>query len=111
MVERAVKAKSAVEYQKELDLFITEMKPGDLAKADPDVIDGYLAHYFERRFFRGDDASRGNKVVAALMHRAPAYGKMGSKTMKRSITGSARSCTTGAKYIATEPPRVPSISP
>ena len=81
--DKAVTTRVARQYDEELKQFTQKASISSLAGLGEDELDSKLADYFERSFFEGNQPSQGGKLVAALMHRLPAYGKNGTRKIPR----------------------------
>ena len=83
LIDRAISVATLNQYRKEYDDFKVAKNLKDVKNADPKDVDTALSGYFEERFFAGDHATRGMKIVASLMHNEPDYSKFGTSRLPK----------------------------
>ena len=81
--ERAVTEQVTKQYNEELRQFMRSANITDLRTVPENEMDEKLAVFFELSFFTGHQPNRGSKLIAALMHRLPDYGRNGNKKLPR----------------------------
>ncbi|CAK0872205.1 unnamed protein product, partial [Prorocentrum cordatum] len=77
--QKAAQHQARKQCQAELDRWRELANHGDLKLVSDESADGMLARYFERDFFPGEQAHRGAKLLAALMHAELGFGWCGSR--------------------------------
>lgn len=78
--KKAIRRKTEKYYKKELAIFVANR---NLDWEDAETVDGLLAEHMQARFLQGDQSQHGDKLLAAVMHFHPAYGRYGSKKILR----------------------------
>jgi len=81
--EMAVTGKITRQYNEELRQFMQSAPTADLRLVSENVMGGKWAVFCARSFLTGHHPDRGLKLIAALMHRLPAYGKHGNEKPPR----------------------------
>ncbi|CAK0877880.1 unnamed protein product [Prorocentrum cordatum] len=81
--QKAVQRQTRKQYQAELDRWQEFASLGDLKLVSDEKVDEMLVRFFERDFFLGEQAHRGTKLLAALMHAEPGFGRRGSRRVPR----------------------------
>ena len=83
LLDRAVSAKVQTEYRRELLKFMDFLGRASLDDAGDGLVDDALVRFFEQEFFRGEQASRGLKLLAGVMHAYPEFGRTGHRRMPK----------------------------
>ena len=95
LVKKALTDPVVKEYRYEMDSFEKyEAEHGGQAVAG-DALDKLLTKYMQMLFFAGHEASRGGKLLAAVMHFRPEYSRIGTSSLPRawrSLRGWRRLC-------------------
>ena len=81
--QQAVQEQTRRQYRDELRRWLTFSRFEDLNRVSNEAIDESLVRFFERDFFLGEQAHRGAKVLAALMHAEPRFGRRGDRRVPR----------------------------
>ena len=70
-------------YSNELEQFFAYATQNNLPLRAPTQVDAALSAYCNQCFFRGEESSRGEKLLAAVMHFFPEYGRLGGAKIPR----------------------------
>jgi hypothetical protein len=82
--KRAVSTKVATNYQQEVSQFLSSADARHYPLTSDHEIDHALVVYFNHLLFREEQADKGEKMLAGLLHRLPKFGKCGSHRISRS---------------------------
>ena len=80
----AVTKATRVLYKKEIEGFIQWCDARKGKPAGDGVVGDALVAFMNERYANGDQASRGEKLLAALCHMAPEWGRLGTRKIPRS---------------------------
>ena len=80
---KAISAKVARYYGHELECFMRHAKVPDLQTVKAKEMDLRLVSYFNHMYFKGEQSDRGDKCLASLIHRVPAFGRHGDMKIPR----------------------------
>ena len=80
---KAISARVEKYYQTELEQFIKFADEQQLPLVQDAEIDSALVRFMNRLYFIGEQADKGEKVLASLMHMVPSFGRMGDRHFPR----------------------------
>ena len=80
---RAVTTAVKVSYDAAIKSFVTTMGLASLVAVGVSELDELVVQYFEKCFFAGDHASRGEIVMAAIINARPAFGRLRNLKLPR----------------------------
>jgi len=80
--EQAITPATTAQYRDEVEQLKKDGGP-DPAKDSPVVLDAGIVQHFENLFFKGMQPARGMKLLGAVMHFWPQYGKLGGSHLPR----------------------------
>ena len=85
----AVVPTMARQYQDELDRFFQYAHPRGLDVSEENNLDRLLLDYMNRKYLHGHQSYRlrTDRLMAALLHRYPEFGSLGSQELSRSWRG------------------------
>ena len=81
--KRAITARVTKYYQNELEQVLKFADLSDTSLVSDAEVDGALVAYFNRCYFAGEQSDKGEKVLAALLHYAPEFGRNGGRFVPR----------------------------
>ena len=80
---RAVMVSISKQYSQELNQFMDFGRPRGLDTKDEDMMDGTMVEYLNQMFLQGHQSYRADRLIAAVLHYYPEYGRMGAKKLRR----------------------------
>ena len=82
--DEAVTAQVQRYYKKEVKQLLDFVKRQNLAFKEDKEIDAGIVKFMNRCFWLGEQAHKGEKLLAAFMHERPDFGRLGSRKLPRS---------------------------
>ena len=80
---RAVMVSTSKQYSQELNQFMDFARPRGLDTKDEMMMDGMMVEYLNHLFLQGHQSYRADRLIAAVLHYYPEYGRMGAKRLPR----------------------------
>ncbi|CAE7279327.1 unnamed protein product [Symbiodinium natans] len=81
--QQAVGEATSKQYQKELQSFLSFAKPRGLVMTNAKIVDGLLVDYMNRMYLDGHQSYRADRLMAAILHRFPQFGRLGDQKLPR----------------------------
>ena len=80
---RAVTAATRLRYRTSLAEWLTFRDAAGEEREDDEAMDDSLCRWMTAQWVRGEQANRGEVLMAALLHHRPEFNKMGGRTLPR----------------------------